>query len=471
MRIRGRVFSHKSRNKLILSLFWVLFVQCKPSSRLETVLEEAADKRAELEYALAHYTAPQDSLKRQAVEFFVENLPPEQYNKIDEELIIQNTDLAFEVWKKPWAKEINFEQFKELILPFDLLRDSSGVFWRERFLKEYAYIEDSLVKYPNTPPAKVACMLINAAFQKKYVAEFDRDKRNVLDLNDWERLRNGDCSDMAYLTNHVMHALGVPTAIEFTPQWANISYRHFWNVVWMQGRFFPFAGTEGYPGQYKVDLETKYNFWKKRTTVFRQGYRINPNSLVALTSQPVPPLLNIPTIIDVSKEVLSTRSITCKVPESVNDDYLYLCVVHRESWYPVAWAKNAQQQAVFQAVNPGVVYVLARFDGRRMILLDDPFLLQKNGQCRTIKPQLNRTEQVTCDRKFPYDDTNLVKIGDTYQLLYWDREGWQTVAKQVATTTHVTFNKVPRGALLLLKDLTRGRQERVFLYQNGEQIF
>jgi hypothetical protein len=137
----------------------------------------------------------------------------------------------------------------------------------------------------------------------------------------------------------------------------------------------------------------------------------------------------------------------------------------------VAWAKNDQQQAVFQAVNPGVVYVLARFDGRRMILLDDPFLLQKNGQCRTIKPQLNRTEQVTCDRKFPYDDTNLVKIGDTYQLLYWDREGWQTVAKQVATTTHVTFNKVPRGALLLLKDLTRGRQERVFLYQNGEQIF
>ena len=206
---------------------WSMFSSCKPKSSIEQVLSEVRDKRPDLEYVLSHYTKPQDSLKHQSAVFLIEHLLPDQYRFIDRELFVKNIDLAFEVWKRPWAQGINFEQFKELILPFDLVRDDKGVFWRERFLKEYSYVLDSLPKYPNEPPAKVACMLINKAFRAKYIAEFDRDKRTVLSLNDWERIRNGDCTDMAYLTNHVMHAIGVPTAVEFTPQWGNLNYRHY----------------------------------------------------------------------------------------------------------------------------------------------------------------------------------------------------------------------------------------------------
>ena len=55
------------------------------------------------------------------------------------------------------------------------------------------------------------------------------------------------------------------------------------------------------------------------------------------------------------------------------------------------------------------------------------------------------------------NDGNNIRIGDTYELYYWDMD-WISLGKQIADDFSLTFNNVPQNVLLLLKDLTRGTE-------------
>lgn len=67
-------------------------------------------------------------------------------------------------------------------------------------------------------------------------------------------------------------------------------------------------------------------------------------------------------------------------------------------------------------------------------------------------------------------DGNTIDIGDTYELFYWDEnEGWVSLGKQKATTVKLEYHHVPAGTLYWLRDLTKGQEERIFTYEDGEQ--
>jgi hypothetical protein len=38
-------------------------------------------------------------------------------------------------------------------------------------------------------------------------------------------------------------------------------------------------------------------------------------------------------------------------------------------------------------------------------------------------------------------------------------------------TQELVYHNVPSGALLLLRNLTKGKEERIFTYENGEQVW
>lgn len=77
-------------------------------------------------------------------------------------------------------------------------------------------------------------------------------------------------------------------------------------------------------------------------------------------------------------------------------------------------------------------------------------------------------DEVAC---IPRSDDNSIHPGDTYELLYWDRDQWNVLKRQKASGFILNFDQVPSGALLLLHNSSRGRQERIFTYENGEQIW
>lgn len=68
----------------------------------------------------------------------------------------------------------------------------------------------------------------------------------------------------------------------------------------------------------------------------------------------------------------------------------------------------------------------------------------------------------------PRNRDNYVRIGDAYELFYFDKE-WISAGRQTATSDSLNYT-VPKGALLYLKNHTRGRDERIFEYIDKKQI-
>lgn len=63
-------------------------------------------------------------------------------------------------------------------------------------------------------------------------------------------------------------------------------------------------------------------------------------------------------------------------------------------------------------------------------------------------------------RYMPSQDSNSIQKGDRYELYYWDR-GWISLGVQVAAAKYLDYI-VPDNALLWLKNLDRGKEERIF---------
>ena len=70
----------------------------------------------------------------------------------------------------------------------------------------------------------------------------------------------------------------------------------------------------------------------------------------------------------------------------------------------------------------------------------------------------------------PRNRDNFIRIGNMYELFY-DRKGdWISLGNVEAETDSLIY-KVPKGALLYLKNHSYGNDERIFEHINGEQIF
>jgi hypothetical protein len=71
----------------------------------------------------------------------------------------------------------------------------------------------------------------------------------------------------------------------------------------------------------------------------------------------------------------------------------------------------------------------------------------------------------------PRNDDNFIREGEIYELFYWNLNGWLSLGKQTGyrETQKLIYRDVPKGALFLLKNLTKGKEERIFTYEDGKQ--
>lgn len=69
----------------------------------------------------------------------------------------------------------------------------------------------------------------------------------------------------------------------------------------------------------------------------------------------------------------------------------------------------------------------------------------------------------------PRNDDNNIRPGDEYELVYWDGGNWRSLGRKVADDTSLYFDHVPSNALLLLHDLTRGKEERPFTMETDSE--
>jgi len=69
------------------------------------------------------------------------------------------------------------------------------------------------------------------------------------------------------------------------------------------------------------------------------------------------------------------------------------------------------------------------------------------------------------------NDDNSIRVGDEYQMFYWD-EVWYSLGRRTGDKSHLfIFENAPSNTLYLLRNYSRGREERPFIYENGKQLF
>ncbi|MCM1177399.1 MAG: discoidin domain-containing protein [Clostridium sp.] len=61
--------------------------------------------------------------------------------------------------------------------------------------------------------------------------------------------------------------------------------------------------------------------------------------------------------------------------------------------------------------------------------------------------------------------------GNHYEFYYWDGGGWHLHGEKTAERVYLEFKDVPSGGLYYLKCTTNGNRQRIFMYENGTQIW
>ncbi|MBP3788505.1 MAG: hypothetical protein J6I52_02685 [Prevotella sp.] len=103
------------------------------------------------------------------------------------------------------------------------------------------------------------------------------------------------------------------------------------------------------------------------------------------------------------------------------------------------------------------------FDGNTFSMLD------KTHSGYTVGVDLGRAVRVDSIVFYPRNDDNFVHPDHEYELKFFNSEKeWESLEIRKGTGYVLSFQNIPHNALLLLKDLNGGREERPFILRNGK---
>lgn len=445
-------------------LFFVFFiVGC--SKEVNVVLDDMACELPEAVRQLPDtYLAPEDSLKKKAAMYLLEALPRQWHydmslydstgiqnrvwdiDVIDVDYLRENIEYAFKAWNLPWCRNLTFEEFCHWILPYKMA-DEEPVRWRRELWEEYSWIFDV---YSAEDNAETICRLINDSVNEWFTINWDNPYR--LDVNYFKakQLGEGSCYEASMMILYPLRAVGVPAVFDGVPRWVNRSGAHFWNAVYNNGSICTFNGPDRNPGVHKVQFVGVGRMLFKMPKVWRRDYK---EGRIDVTSEYIP-------VCDVKIDGISRKF------KSVS-----LASFDNSNWRVVASASVKCGRAIFKDMARDVVYlpVSEAIDGYSKVI-SYPILINEDGGFRSLKPDRFHTEHVRLTAKYPEDESNLIVSGLKYELFYWDGR-WKSLGRKVAQDDFIEYDKVPKNALLWLRNLDGGVQERIFVYQEDKQVW
>lgn len=489
----------------------VAFSSCNNIVNQTTTQNEIKFLKDKYKAAYIHYKKPQDSLKLKALDFLVNNMydqyhfegrlldeydilvsncryPTVEYlqttfdslknkigndihveydsNLITNEFLIKNIDESFECWNTTYeGKKLSFEEFCEYILPYKLENERPEN-WHGTLMKRFKYLGDSL---GDTTNRIKTVNLINLKLNGFKIL-LDYDFPVDIDFNMAAHLSVGTCYTATKYVAYPMRALDIPVVVDYTI-WGNRSSGHYWNAVIYKGKPYPFDPVESPVGFYKIQFTGMDKMIYKPTKIFRKTYSVQSNSLplINANNEFLPPSLAKLRIKDVTADYIPVSNVTLNLIGSYQNNHIsYICSFDNKKWNPVYWGVIQDDKVVFKDMGRDVVYlpcIVANFNYK---YFGNPFILTKEGATVELKPDFANKIAIRVNRKYPEDDSNKILAGDRYELLYWC-EGWKSLGTQTAEESFLTFYNAPGNALYWIRDLTRGKQERIFSYINNKQ--
>ncbi len=394
-----------------------------------------------------------------------------QYVKAD--YLIENIDLAFKAWQKPWAKFLTFDEFCEYILPY---RSSNEPVedWRAKLFKKYSWVEDSVKDKTNPVEAAI---FINNDLKSWY--RFDsRFYRHPTDLglSEMMKYKMGRCEDMTNLAIYSMRSQGVPVMSDYTPAWPNTGNNHAWNATLTKdGKVVIFMGGEANPYDYKLT--------NKKSKVYRKTFAIQKKSLakIAPKYEKLPGWLASSHYIDVTKDYIPTSNIKLKLtaekPDSIH--FAYICVFNSGEWKAIHWSKIFDDNSVdFTDMGNDIAYLVAYYKNKKLIPATNQFIFTKDNKIEYNIPDTINTQTIklySTTRRVTVKATDEIEIANfdentTYELFYWNNKWIKTGEQKTINNQPLIFKNVPKNALFWLVKKDSNKEERIFtITENGKQ--
>lgn len=511
---------------LLAGLTVISFFSCshtKVDISTPEYLNSAGENQVEIQKALDHYKADPDTLKLRALEYLLENMDghsyvmTELYDSMDQvipfcvtdysdyktmvagmdslevqtgelhfdrsetikdltaisaDLLIENIDWSFKAWQElPWAQGLTFDEFTNYILPYRGSNEPIESF-RPLFWDRYAQmLLDSGI---DNDPVQAAT-LINQDL-KTWFGFDPRYYRHPTDqgVKEMLEMKLGRCEDMTNLTIAAMRSNGIAVTSDYTPLWANTGNNHAWNAVLSADKqIIPFMGCEADPGTYRLR--------NKLAKVYRKMYANQTQNLTFKLEEweKVPRWLSGKSYLDVTADYVEVNDVTLSldsIPDSTR--FAYLSVFNSGEWGAIHWGEITDKQVTFTDMGKDIAYLPVYYIREELVPAGLPFILEDDGNIRCLQAndqgqELEIKLSSTTKRKQLISTDGIAKtfltVDAEYELFVWDTD-WQSLGKQTAHGSPLVFN-VPDNGLYWLVESGSDSQERIFTWDNGQQVW
>jgi hypothetical protein len=106
-----------------------------------------------------------------------------------------------------------------------------------------------------------------------------------------------------------------------------------------------------------------------------------------------------------------------------------------------------------------------------LFALDDSIQTNFNAPAKSwVGYDLGKLRQIKTVGYLARNNFNIINSGNDYELLYYNN-GWHSLGIKNTENQYLEYNNVPSQALFILKNLTRGREERIFTYEDNKQVW
>lgn len=321
-------------------------------------------------------------------------------------LLISNIDAAFESWESaPWKERIDFSIFCNYILPYRCSSEHIGGNWRKAMREKYSHLlsgeTDMLRAFAKVKKAVYEDVVLSNAY-----CPYELDAITI------HRIGRAECGQRAVLLADVLRALGIPSAIDFTPVWADYSNKsHGWVSVVDKHRMTytvldgdstarsmnPIDASMFLP-KYTVQEENHCPYEVKQSKTAVKVYR-EEYSRIKQPAELGPGFLSNIFLCDVSDKYGLTSKIVLDVP---TDQKVYICTyVSGRDWMPIACAKSRNGKAVFENIGPNSVCTACTEENGIRKFINCPFLVDSSGVSQTYSADTDHKTEISINRKYP----------------------------------------------------------------------
>lgn len=326
--------------------------------------------------------------------------------------LIYSIDHAFTQWRtRPWAKHLTYEEFRDWLLPYKVAELQKFDHWRDTLS---ALFSDSI---NHIPIGDDQCRTIYGALDivrnemvwklKPYIAWTTASGHPLLSAETMAHTTYGSCLDYVTLGIAVFRSVGLPTAIDNVPIWGRNHEGHSWfTELTDQGRQVPTQNDISFPagwGFYPYQLFPK---------IYRKSYAINKDVLEYRNTTKYKYPFEVCRE-DVTSNYYRTSDICIDIWENVNlkDKYVYIATLANKggpSWYILDFGTIKKRKAYFKNIGRQIMYLALGFNGKELVPISDPFILNKDGSIRYVKYDDSSSRTIEVRRKY-YESYNVVE--------------------------------------------------------------